>query len=543
MNMSLMLENETIQIKLKGKLKKSQSIVDGERRGLCLAIGIDVSSISFLGGTSDDAFVEELINYLFTQKKTESLCKLCNKLEKELGEDKDFKFIKNQLNCYSSINLEERLALLKTVRECRVEPFLKENELINKELISLGLQNQPPNDKMINIFDQMDDKRTLLILGEPGSGKTTILAELTDELIGRADKNKNYQIPIILNLSSWKEKDRIDEWSVKRLKDFYQVPKEKGWNLVYNQELLLLIDGFDELKSESQKSCVNALNDFINKYNSTKVVICSRTDDKGKENEEKEKVLQNLISQIAVRLKSIEEEQAIQYLKVNYVPDWLITSINNNNILQNLIKVPLFLYLIIEVYKKPDNKEINCVQEDSEAEIWDWNRILDKYIEKQLKQWENISINLIKNDKEKQEKQEKKIKKYLIWLANQMHKENQTEFLIEKMQPKWLSQPTDEVTIQEKIYHIGVRLIVGLLCGLASGLFSEILNYNPDFQIPWINYIFFGLISGLLSGLISGLIFLLLPEDLESNLISKLRSVPISLLSGLASFLFAKTLS
>ncbi|WP_169155914.1 NACHT domain-containing protein [Brasilonema bromeliae] len=492
------------------------------RETLCEDIRIDIGNISYESGLSRNEFAKKLINKLFRNKLEESLCRLCEILEEDFPQgdySDDLRSIQKKLN-----RDPDRETLLNRVQKTKVQPFLEPKGLIsnpeelNNKVIPLGLEERPTGTKVFDIFDnEMDDKRTLLILGEPGSGKTTILADLTNELIERAREDKNHPIPIILNLSSWKEKQTIDEWIVEQLKDFYQVPKEKGWNFVQQKQLLLLIDGFDELKSVSQKSCVRELNKFITTYDSTRIVVCSRTDEDN-ENEEREELLQELTSQIVVRLKPLDLEKAVQYLNDNSVPDWLKELVNTNNQLQILIKLPLFLYLIIEVYKSDKNSQqkTDFLQEDSEDEIW--NKIFYKYIEKQLEKWKSNP-----NYSEKVNKEE--VNRYLKWLAKQMHKENQTDFLIEKMQPKWLSQPSNQVTFQETIYHIGVSLIVGLLCGLASGLFSEILNYNsnPQDQIPWIHYIFFGLISGLLSGFISGLIFLL-PEDLEYNPISKLKS-------------------
>jgi type IV secretory pathway ATPase VirB11/archaellum biosynthesis ATPase len=46
----------------------------------------------------------------------------------------------------------------------------------------------------------------LLILGEPGSGKTTTLLELARTLLERARDDVRERVPVVLNLSSWKKK-------------------------------------------------------------------------------------------------------------------------------------------------------------------------------------------------------------------------------------------------------------------------------------------------------------------------------------------------
>ena len=62
----------------------------------------------------------------------------------------------------------------------------------------------PPDQKIVDVFDEV--KGALLILGEPGSGKTTTLLELARDLIARAEKDSTLPVPVVFNLSSWVEK-------------------------------------------------------------------------------------------------------------------------------------------------------------------------------------------------------------------------------------------------------------------------------------------------------------------------------------------------
>ena len=56
----------------------------------------------------------------------------------------------------------------------------------------------------VDFLLRVDIQGKLLILGEPGAGKTTELLSLTQDLIERAIENENATIPIIFELSSWK---------------------------------------------------------------------------------------------------------------------------------------------------------------------------------------------------------------------------------------------------------------------------------------------------------------------------------------------------
>ncbi|HBE28467.1 MAG TPA: hypothetical protein DDW25_06195, partial [Ktedonobacter sp.] len=45
-----------------------------------------------------------------------------------------------------------------------------------------------------------------LLLGAPGTGKSTALCELAHELLLRAEQDPTHPLPVIVNLSSWATK-------------------------------------------------------------------------------------------------------------------------------------------------------------------------------------------------------------------------------------------------------------------------------------------------------------------------------------------------
>src|SRR5437016_3234807 len=54
---------------------------------------------------------------------------------------------------------------------------------------------------ILQVYDLTDGE--LLILGEPGTGKTTLLLQLARDLLDRARQNDTHPMPVIFNLSSW----------------------------------------------------------------------------------------------------------------------------------------------------------------------------------------------------------------------------------------------------------------------------------------------------------------------------------------------------
>ena len=119
-------------------------------------------------------------------------------------------------------DLRNRQIMLQRVDDFWIEGVL-ENSLHNEMLLDLRLETQPeavadpwemvvrqpdqpqsilpPDTRIMDVFEKSGG--SLLILGEPGSGKTTILLELARQLIERAQADPLQPIPVVFNLSSW----------------------------------------------------------------------------------------------------------------------------------------------------------------------------------------------------------------------------------------------------------------------------------------------------------------------------------------------------
>ncbi|MEZ4735449.1 MAG: effector-associated domain EAD1-containing protein [Caldilineaceae bacterium] len=141
--------------------------------------------------------------------------------------------------------LRNRQAMLNLVYDIWVKGVL-EHSLYNQLLIDLDMEQRPEaverpwgmvletpaqdsrllpaGTKIATVFAELN--QSMLILGEPGSGKSTMLLELARDLLAQAAQNSTLPIPVLFNLSSWANKrSPIRQWLVDELREKYQIPK------------------------------------------------------------------------------------------------------------------------------------------------------------------------------------------------------------------------------------------------------------------------------------------------------------------------------
>lgn len=391
--------------------------------------------------------------------------------------------------------VQTRYKLLEDVRrevEGRLESSLHHKVLINlvkknqnqqiecRWAVEVKIGNEPSthmaaNAQIVEVFDSNAIAGKLLILGAPGAGKTTTLLEITRELSDRAFKNPDEPIPVLFNLSTWKnDKQALADWLVAELMDKWGVRVDIGRHWLENRQILPLLDGLDELELNRQEQCVKAINQLLAQpYSPKHLVVCSRQD-------EYELCNTQLYLNGAVCLQLLTYAQVHDYLMDVGCPE-LWQSIKNEPELLKLVRTPLLLSIMTLAYEGTSFEE----WQKCNSAVARRQYLFDAYIERMLKR--EIKHQWYAKGKAPSSLQ---TRNWLIWLSNRLKEESQAEFLIERMQLTWLQTPA-----QKQIYRIGVGLIGGLIIGLVGGLLVEL---NSDEQEA-------GLIIGLLSGLLSGL--------------------------------------
>ncbi|MDG4808745.1 VWA domain-containing protein [Micromonospora sp. WMMD1120] len=97
--------------------------------------------------------------------------------------------------------------------------------------------------------------RQLVVLGEPGSGKSSLMALFVVDAIDL--RHTGDPVPVLLALPTWDAGEPLDEWIARRIDEDY--PGRAG-RLVREQRILPVLDGLDELPLPALHQAFDELN-------------------------------------------------------------------------------------------------------------------------------------------------------------------------------------------------------------------------------------------------------------------------------------------
>jgi hypothetical protein len=370
---------------------------------------------------------------------------------------------------------QEQITLLNRVKTFRIKSVL-EKSVHHEVLVELGKEMRPslvehPWDvtiisseqpdqpvplgkRMIEIFDEMG--QTLLILGEPGSGKTITLLELARDLIARAEMNRSHPIPVVFDLASWAgAKQSLADWLVQELFLKYNVTNATAQKWVKNNTILPLLDGLDEVYETYRDSCAAAINQFRQEHGLLGIVVSSRIEDY--------KMLKTRLKfEGAVMIQPLTDEQVKHYLAgfgSRLVS--LSQAIDNDENLRELSRVPLMLAVMCLAYDGMPVESVIRGQLDSiEARR---QHLFDTYIRRMFGRVERRKRNRYSySDSE-----------VIHWLSELARNTRWglPVFLTDRIQPQWLPERT------RGLYTVCLGLAIGAL----GGLLANIPPGNPYF--------------------------------------------------------------
>lgn len=374
------------------------------------------------------------------------------------------------------LNPALRLQLLDNVKKWRVDPILGQG--LRKALrVDLGLTEIPHAvDPKLRVYataegDTLTERlidRTiqdvfrsmaggeLLILGEPGTGKTNLLLELADILINEAKHNQAFPIPVVFNLPRWtlgKDNRTLVEWLKDDLTSEYGLSPKTADALIQQDSILPLLDALDEVSEYRRDACANAITEFQRNRDLGGLVVCCRTTEYAG--------LPRLELRTAVRVEKLtraDVEREISRPALKRARQTL----ESDPELWAMIDTPLWLHVL---YAASNVAPSAC---GGSLDLHD--RLYARYVK--------YVLDRGTDDSPRKWTEDEPLLRWLGWLAAEMQRRAQTQFAFENVDESWIpSQRLSWIVRWLNIALVGlaIDLSVGGRPGLVFGAYFLLL--------------------------------------------------------------------
>lgn len=335
------------------------------------------------------------------------------------------------------------------------------------------------------VFEKTAGRR-LLILGDPGTGKTNCLLELAGSLIREAKRDAALPIPVVFSLPRWtlgKKVRTLDEWLVDDLVSEYGVSRATAAPLVAQKRILPLLDGLDEVSEQRRGACIQAINAFQGESDLGGLAVCCRTQEYAE--------LTRIDLATAVRVEKLSRaavEREIARPRMQAVRD----ALDQDPQLWEIIDTPLWLHVLFGAAQvQPPAGEPSSDPK---------RRLYARYVD--------YAIGREAEGSPRRRTARERLLHYVGWLASEMRERGQSVFALEDLDASWLplrGQPRwVKWTGILSLYLIGCEVGLGfptaglvwlaggtalgirffLFLALAFGLLSGILALNGDREEP-----------------------------------------------------------
>jgi hypothetical protein len=407
-----------------------------------------------------------------------------------------------QLGARYHARLREQLG-----ESARVALGLRENTqavtqpALARQEVGAGLGEErawPAGTPIGTVFDEAHEE--LLILGEPGAGKSTFLVELAEELTQRATRSVQLKIPIVFSLASWAIKQlTLEAWMAEELVAIYHLRSRRAAALMDADAVLPLLDGLDEVAEEHRVACAQAIDHYHRDHSLVPLAVCSRS-------AEYLALSTHLHLQTAAVVQPLDyEEQIKPYLARGQGLEGLQAALEADAELRSAASTPLMLSVMVLAYQ---GRAGNAIPLPRAGDMVAWRRRLwDDYVPRMYQRRRGRSELVERGERADRRRgwwARGRVAKsaytldqtmyYLAWLAAQLKAHDQRDFLLERIQWDWLSdeeaQEHQSIALKSRARwswsEVDDVVSQGLGCGLRTGLL-------------------YGLVGGLIIGLIAGL--------------------------------------
>jgi len=280
---------------------------------------------------------------------------------------------------FSRLALHSYLANIYKTYGTVINIYIGTNEVeeldINKIFVPLTLRNSNKKDYYFQrdtkeILTDLKEKR-LIILGDPGAGKTTLLQSLACEVYKNNWVELSGILPVFLSLrqySNQKELTELDKWITKEIFPTFGLANHAHLfeKMLKRGNVLLLLDGLDEVQSKDQSTTLNSIIDFLEKKDSNKkcrIIITCREQNYNLLKDNKILTRNSFIEYNLSDLNEYEIELFVNnrnddFINNNKNIDFYLREIRANPHIMNFHRNPLLLTISIGLYLRQLEEKI-----------------------------------------------------------------------------------------------------------------------------------------------------------------------------------------
>ena len=371
----------------------------------------------------------------------------------------------------------------------QVQSYFKDKELtIESENIASEI------DKILKANDR------LLLIGDPGAGKTTILLYAAINFLNTSyssddseSSDELQKLPLILNLATWAKGRDFAEWYAQNIADTYSLSQVFVQELLRRNAIVPFFDGFDEVAEQYRDDCFRNMAAYFGDWRERQLIVSSRKKEYAASDADApvyaEIEVQPLsLAQIKKALSENAQSQAADRA--------LLDGLDRDKCLAEAVETPFYLNTASFLFGK------------GQRTLADFPFEADSTEGRQVELVEIFVAGQVPVARDR---------RYLSFLAEKMEQENFLVFELVKMQPGWCCDI--------RKYRLTYSLAIILIFNVALG---------PSF-IVWI----FGFLGSLF---ISSIRFKIITEDIQiwrwhtftKNLIQINWNILFSLLLGFA---------
>ncbi|MCK6695769.1 MAG: NACHT domain-containing protein, partial [Thermoanaerobaculia bacterium] len=346
----------------------------------------------------------------------------------------------------------------------------------------ITLQEEEVRAAIGDIFTRANGR--LLLVGLPGSGKTTLVLQLALHLLERPGNS----MPVVLNLATWRSEFKtLDEWLSKILPTELGATPGLAEQIRKNTPLVLLLDGLDELPEADRNSCLTAIGEY-GADAGRQFLISSRIAEYAATKDAP------VNAQVEVAPLTVEQVEMGLAATANIQPESkrLLNALKNDPLLRQAVENPFYLNTAQLLFASGKNwSEFGFTATDVAGRQ---RELVDRFVESAMER------------KVKEEYPAEKTKHWLSFLTSRMTERNMVVFELRDLQYDWWKwsrwQLIPAGAIWGSVYILWLSVFLGIFFGiLVGGIDGFFAFVFFTVLIPPFLILGMGLFSGVLSGL------------------------------------------